>query len=867
MKKKLKMILTPLLLVALVGCGPKPTTTSGGGTTPNPTTPPPGPVSTVVPGPTTSGGGGTTVPTPSTTVPTPTTNPTPSTPLPNPDDYYNPTHTGYHVPKNVANMHAAYVDAAADTESGFAGKIVALQQYTSSSANVFFSNGSYGFRINNVPAESLAVGQEYVVTAGKHTSSTYNALNYNNTNVTPVLTPLNAGTISVSDVDLDNVAKVNEGSYLSFTGATVSEIITGKYAGLKISYKDKEYSLTFPSNVTTAPALQALVDSATVGSTLSGKVVSTGFASNQYTLISASDLTLDVLQLEKYLTVSGPTIDGITTTVTNSIVTIGQTGETLPLDAENKNTVSIEATLPAEVASWSQVTSVKVDGVEVTLPSEAAPLTIDLDYTEVNTHTVAVDFADSRIKDYSFTVELGEEVIKAVPAAALNGVVSINTAVGTNLELNEDKTKIASGEVAFVSEAEISLSTINGFNYGRGYYIVLDVTAPEGAASDQIQIKRAGESDYQSVSGYTFEANVVSIPFYIERDAQSPTIAVSIIWKTGVTAQEISLGIDENVTYATWADEVVANGVIAPDQNSDINGKPTGSIDAEHPITTSVENKTITFGGAEEQIAYYPEDKELGRSAGNRVGITISAPTNVNDVSEAVVTIYRNGNIHKENLKWNESIEADGKLYWYPEVTQDMLNPTEDVVISTVEIDWGPDVAHDVYTIKVKAGTTLQPNLAAPYLELKLYEGTVSSSSPSSSTTANAILTSWKALLPDNESAKLVNIELPGGTLAYKGNSLTDTLVKFGSGSKKDNSITITLNEAVTRVTFSVVPWSGKTVEFSVNGGTTQSKTGTGYGAVEECAVSITFDIESTTSFTLRGNLERFFLVAMSFEK
>lgn len=706
------MILAPLLLVTLVGCGSKPTSTGGGGsTTSTPTTP--GPITSVTPDTST-----TTPPNTSTTPPpTTSTSPTPTTPPdttvipPDYDNYYNPEYSGYHVPKNVVNMHASYASATADTETGFAGKIVGFQQYNLTSATVFFANGTYGFRANNVPMEGLAIGKDYVVT-GKKDVRDYYCVNYNKGGM---ITALEEGTISVADVDLSNSSKANEGSLLSFKDALITKLdLTASTPSVEVLYKNKVYSFEYPSNVLAATDLTNLLSNAAIGSALSGKVALNTFSANKYSLLSASDLTVgEKIFLDKRLDLDA-TNDNLSSSVNGNTVTFGKEGETLPLNNNNRNVASISLLLSTEVENWTDITSITLDDTTpITLPAGGeTSLPIALDFTEVNSHTITIDYSIPYYKNYTITVNLDEGLVKEQPTAALIGKVSVND-VNSDLVLSEDGAKIESGEIKFFSESAIQASSIKGYS-SRGYYVVLNVAAPLGYVAEEATIKRGDEVDSTPLSQYTsLEGDIIVIPYYIPRDTESPTIDISIHWKTGVLAQQISLSIAGEVSYATWQDAAVADGAIAPDQNSDIDGQPTGSIDAANPIKTSIDEtkKVITFGDVGQQIAYYEEDQNLGRAAGNRVGVTITAPTNAGDITNATVDIYLGGDLYKENLKWTDSIETDGKLYWYPKITKDMLSATNDTVVSTVSIKWGDDVATDVYTIKVAAGTTLQ---AAP---------------------------------------------------------------------------------------------------------------------------------------------------------
>lgn len=789
MKKKLKMILAPLLLVTLVGCGSKPTSTGGGGsTTPTPTTP--GPITSVTPDTSTTTPITTTTPPPTTsTSPTPTTPPDTTVIPPDYDNYYNPEFSGYHVPKNVVNMHASYASAAAGTDTGFAGKIVGIQQYNNNpKANVFFANGTYGFRANNVPAEGLAIGQEYVVTGQKNNSSYY-CVNYNKGGMS--LTALKEGTISVSDLDLSNPSQANEGAVLSFQDALITKIIEDtQYPGIEVLYKTKQYSLTYPTSAIAAEGLTALLNADTVGHSISGKVALTGFAANQYTLLSASDLSVGgITHLDKRLDLDA-TNDNLSSSVNGNTVTFGKEGEILPLNSDNRNVASISLLLSTEVENWTDITSITLDDTTpITLPAGGeTSLPIALDFTEVNSHTITIDYSIPYFKNYTITVNLDEGLVKEQPTAALIGVVSVNDA-NSDLILSHDQTKIESGKIQFFSESSIQAISIKGYS-SRGYYVVLNVAAPVGYVAEEATIKRGDEVDSTPLSEYTtLDGDIIVIPYYIPRDTESPTINISIHWKTGVLAQEISLSIAGEVSYGTWQDAVVADGAIAPDQNSDIDGQPTGSIDSANPIKTSIDEtkKVITFGDVGQQIAYYEADQNLGRAAGNRVGVTITSPTNAGNITNATVDIYLGGDLYKENLKWTESVETDGKLYWYPKITKDMLSTDDDTVVSTVSIKWGADVAADVYTIKVAAGTTLQAAPSQDPVELTTFVGIA---------TSNVLMPNWTAT--GGKSGQTYGVGIVDDLKAIRlGSSGTEGSLQYNlPESKSINKVIVTLSAA-----------------------------------------------------------------------
>lgn len=93
-------------------------------------------------------------------------------------------------------------------------------------------------------------------------------------------------------------------------------------------------------------------------------------------------------------------------------------------------------------------------------------------------------------------------------------------------------------------------------------------------------------------------------------------------------------------------------------------------------VTVTFEGFTAYVSGS---IAYYPEDIELGRPAGNRVGFQILAPDDLEDVSQAVIQINGGDTIllaDDPNVSGNPRI-----FWWYPLVVEDT---TQHVLI----IDW-----------------------------------------------------------------------------------------------------------------------------------------------------------------------------------
>lgn len=109
---------------------------------------------------------------------------------------------------------------------------------------------------------------------------------------------------------------------------------------------------------------------------------------------------------------------------------------------------------------------------------------------------------------------------------------------------------------------------------------------------------------------------------------------------------------------------------------------------------------TATFGGEGQQVAYYAADASLGREAGNRVGIQITAPESVKDFSKATITM--NGKTHENG----SFLDGDNFVWVYP-------NLNENKKSETIKIRWQENTKEQVYTVKVAEGTTFAPASSA----------------------------------------------------------------------------------------------------------------------------------------------------------
>lgn len=114
-------------------------------------------------------------------------------------------------------------------------------------------------------------------------------------------------------------------------------------------------------------------------------------------------------------------------------------------------------------------------------------------------------------------------------------------------------------------------------------------------------------------------------------------------------------------------------------------------------LTYSYDEKTHTawFGKEGETIAYYSEDKDKGRSAGNRVGIKITAPTEVETYEGFKLTIY--DKVTYEGLDENgkpKAFDGDNFVYIYPKVAADQMSVT-------ITIKWNKDVEEQTYYVRI----------------------------------------------------------------------------------------------------------------------------------------------------------------------
>ena len=106
---------------------------------------------------------------------------------------------------------------------------------------------------------------------------------------------------------------------------------------------------------------------------------------------------------------------------------------------------------------------------------------------------------------------------------------------------------------------------------------------------------------------------------------------------------------------------------------------------------------TATFGCEGEVVAYYPAELELGRSAGNRIGVKIYAPSEITDYSKA-----------KLNFEGSEYVGGSFMTMVYDQVQNYfVLTPivSENHRELKVYVTWLQDSEQQTYTIKIADGT------------------------------------------------------------------------------------------------------------------------------------------------------------------
>jgi VCBS repeat-containing protein len=150
-----------------------------------------------------------------------------------------------------------------------------------------------------------------------------------------------------------------------------------------------------------------------------------------------------------------------------------------------------------------------------------------------------------------------------------------------------------------------------------------------------------------------------------------------VTWQPGVT-QTFTINVLEGSTL-----HAPIVGTIERDPGN------TGDVVGGTPLVVNVVDDTVTFSG---EIAWYPADEDLGRTAGNRVGVEINAPEGY-DTSTTTFTVFGS------TYTWDDVNDGDNFVWIYPKVTE--VPQSWDIVVT-----WQPGVTQ-TFTVEVLEGSTL----------------------------------------------------------------------------------------------------------------------------------------------------------------
>jgi hypothetical protein len=209
----------------------------------------------------------------------------------------------------------------------------------------------------------------------------------------------------------------------------------------------------------------------------------------------------------------------------------------------------------------------------------------------------------------------------------------------------------------------------------------------------------ASESDPYGGQGEAFAEAGVTVTY--DADAQKwtidfgPTVTQQIVAKGGITFYLVL--VDEAGNKWGSMDPTTPENTFAYTVTQDEAPEVSGSIERDPGNTGgdlqyNIENDTVTFTSGE--IKWYPEDKDLGRAAGNRVGVQINAPA---DFDTTGVTVK----IGEQTYNWDEIEDGDGYFWWYPLVTEAGQQFTATVV-------WNESSTQE-FKVVIGEGVTLEP--------------------------------------------------------------------------------------------------------------------------------------------------------------
>ena len=182
-------------------------------------------------------------------------------------------------------------------------------------------------------------------------------------------------------------------------------------------------------------------------------------------------------------------------------------------------------------------------------------------------------------------------------------------------------------------------------------------------------------SSYYDISGNDFTAL-----------GGNPYAMMGLPGLTAPEMDEIFLANDFPIGYAVvGTDIMIPSGTIGRDPGN------TGDVLGGTPLEEEIVGDTITFLG---EVAWYPEDEALGRTAGNRVGVQITAPAGF-DTADTTFTIN-----DSEPYTWDEVNDGDNYVWIYPLVTE--AGQSWEIVVTWVE------GAEQTFTVVVDEDSTLQ---------------------------------------------------------------------------------------------------------------------------------------------------------------
>lgn len=137
-------------------------------------------------------------------------------------------------------------------------------------------------------------------------------------------------------------------------------------------------------------------------------------------------------------------------------------------------------------------------------------------------------------------------------------------------------------------------------------------------------------------------------------------------------------------------------------------GLTVGSVSAEKTLTYTVEGDKVTVGGTDELVAYVKADEATGVTAGNYIGVKITAPADL-DASLNPIVVF-----NSQQSTWTD-IASEGSAELKFEVTS--ITSTY-----TISVYWEGSLekAAQVFTVEFATGTALQEK------EITIVDSTIS---------------------------------------------------------------------------------------------------------------------------------------------